>query len=96
MHLLRQQKTESHKCCPIPHDLATLVEEVRHFEGYPSPRGLEELLDPPHLPKTPHSFQSPNVQLLGKMVAFCLVDMERDALSIIVQLDSFSQAGCVG
>lgn len=94
MYLL-QQKTESHKC-PILHDLATLVEEVRHFEGYSSPRGPEDLLDLPHLPKTPHSFQSPNAQLLGKMVALCLVDMERDALSIIVQLDSFPQAECVG
>lgn len=64
---------------------------MRHFEGYPSPRGLEDLLDLPHLPKTPHSFQSPNAQSLGKMAAFCLVDTERDALFIIVQLDSFSQ-----
>lgn len=87
---------ESHQWCSTLHDLAALVEEVRHFEGYPSPRGLEDLLDLPHLPKTPHSFQSPNAQSLGKMAAFCLVDTERDALSIIVQLDSFSQAGCVG
>lgn len=73
---------------------------MRHFEGYPSLRGIEDLLDLldlPHLPKTPHSSQRPNVQSLGKMAAFCLVDMERDGFPIIVkQVDNISEAGCVG